>query len=64
LGDYSGAVGVAQLLSNGNFFFNLGFLSPSAKMLEFGRSNTLEAEFDQPGVVYRSFRMRSLYSQE
>lgn len=63
LGDYSGAVGVAQLLSNGNFFFDLGFLSPSSKMREFSPSNTLEAEFAQPGFVYRSFRMRSLYSQ-
>jgi hypothetical protein len=64
LGDYSGAVGTANLLSNGNFFFDLGFLSPSSKMREFSRSNTLEAEFDQAGFVYRSFRMRSLYSQQ
>jgi hypothetical protein len=64
LGNYSGAVGAAQLLSNGNFFFDLGFLSPNSKMREFSRSNTLEAEFDQPGFVYRSFRMRSLYSRD
>lgn len=64
LGDYSSAVGTAQLLSNGNYFFDLGFLTPQSKLREFSPSGTLEGEFDQPGIVYRAFRMRSLYSKE
>jgi arylsulfate sulfotransferase len=64
LGDYSSAVGTAQLLSNGNYFFDLGFLTPQSKLREFSPSSALEAEFEQPGIVYRAFRMRSLYSKD
>jgi arylsulfate sulfotransferase len=63
LGQYSMATGTTQLLSNGNYAFDLGFAGAISKMKEFTPSGTLEAEQDANKTSYRSFRMRSLYSE-
>jgi arylsulfate sulfotransferase len=64
LGDFSTATGSTQLLSNGNYAFDLGFVGNMTKMKEFTPSGTLEAEQDASKNSYRSFRMRSLYSEK
>lgn len=61
LGEFSRATGSAQLLSNGNYTFDLGFLGKTAKTKEFSPSNVLESQQDSTQNSYRSFRMRSLY---
>ncbi len=63
LGEFSRATGSAQLLSNGNYTFDLGFLGKTAKTKEFSPSNVLESQQDSTQNSYRSFRMRSLYSE-
>jgi hypothetical protein len=63
LGDFSMATGTTQLLSNGNYAFDLGFAGSITKMKEFTASGTLEAQQDSNMNSYRSFRMRSLYSE-
>lgn len=63
LGEFSTATGSAQLLSNGNYTFDLGFLGKTSKTKEFSPSNALESQQDSAQNSYRSFRMRSLYSE-
>jgi len=60
-GVFSGATGAAQLLSNGNFTFNLGFVGFGSSTCEYTPSGNLEAEQNSSIRSYRSFRMRSLY---
>ncbi len=63
LGDYSLATGTTELLSNGNYAFDMGYVNGvSTKMKEFSPSNVLLAEQDSSKTSYRSFRMRSLYT--
>ncbi len=63
LGDFSLATGSTQLLSNGNYAFDLGFVGTITKMKEFTPSGVIEAQQDINKNSYRSFRMRSLYSE-
>jgi hypothetical protein len=64
LGVFSMATGSAQLLSNGNYHFDLGFINGSASASEeYTPSGALQFEQYFPSNVnYRSFRMKSLYS--
>jgi arylsulfate sulfotransferase len=64
LGDFSRATGSTQLLSNGNYAFDLGYVGNITKTKEFTSSGTLKAEQDSSKNSYRSFRMRSLYSEK
>jgi hypothetical protein len=63
LGDFSVATGSTQLLSNGNYAFDLGFVGTISKMKEYTPSGALVAQQDANKNSYRSFRMRSLYSE-
>lgn len=63
LGAFSRALGSAQKLLNGNYFFNLGFLPDAFSQavevdLKGAPVNRVEVETPQ----YRSFRMRDLYT--
>jgi hypothetical protein len=64
VGAFSLATGSAQLLSNGNYHFDLGFINGSASASEeYSPSGVLQFEQLFPSNVnYRSFRMKSLYS--
>ena len=63
LGHYAKAVGSAQRLSNGNYHFLSGMLQPgffslSIELLPNGQNNYV---LQVPTIIYRSFRMKSLY---
>jgi len=65
LGNYSPALGSAQQLSNGNFFFNSGFHVPPPRTTtadEVLPDGTLDHGIYVDTAVYRSFRLRDLYT--
>jgi arylsulfate sulfotransferase len=63
LGVYSSALGAAQKLSNGNYYFGAGILSDnSALMIELDPSGNPVYALQSSGPEYRSFRMRDLYT--
>ena len=63
LGAYPLALGSAQLLSNGNYHFNLGWM-PNARgqALEYDASGQLVTQVESETQLYRTFRMRNLYT--
>src|SRR5262249_44984397 len=67
LGSYSGALGAAQRLSNGNHSFTLGTnggpvpLRPPAHTVEVTPAGTKVYDLMNNGPEYRSYRMRTLY---
>jgi arylsulfate sulfotransferase len=63
LGVYSSALGSAQKLANGNYFFDAGILSDeSALLVEVDPSGNPVYSLQSSGPEYRSFRMRDLYT--
>lgn len=67
LGSFSFALGSAQPLAGGGLHFNTGFgRSPEGDLGaiadEFASDGTLEASLYQAALVYRSFRLRDLYT--
>ena len=64
VGAFSVATGSAQLLSNGNYHFDLGFINGSASASEeYTPTGVLQFEQLFPSNVnYRSFRLKSLYA--
>src|SRR5262249_23571061 len=63
LGDFSGALGTAQLLSNGDYHFNLGLLSDgTSTALETNASGQPVYELHVAAPEYRSFRMSDIYT--
>ncbi|MBL8178530.1 MAG: aryl-sulfate sulfotransferase [Bryobacterales bacterium] len=63
LGAYAFALGSAQLLPNGNYHFNLGWMPNAASQaLEFTRSGELVYQIETGIQQYRSFRMADLYT--
>ncbi len=63
LGLFSWATGSAQLLSNGNRTFNLGFLGSTSTTREFSPEGALVSEQKASQNSYRSFRLASIYSE-
>jgi arylsulfate sulfotransferase len=65
MGVFSMATGSAELLSNGDYHFFLGFVNnDSSKSVEYTPGGALQFEEDEPqDVGYRSFRMITLYSE-
>jgi hypothetical protein len=64
---YSPAVGAAQMLKNGGYLFNLGYIdsqtSPRARMAETDRDGRVVFALDVHGLlVYRSYRVDDMYS--
>lgn len=63
LGDFSRALGSAQQLRNGNFHFNLGWMSNDfSQAQEFDPAGNLVRQIESETQQYRSFRMRTLYN--
>jgi hypothetical protein len=68
LGRYSGGFGSAQLLSNGDYWFGLGFLSNGGAALDisqevFTENPSTDSYFISfPSSAYRSFRLTSFYN--
>jgi arylsulfate sulfotransferase len=63
LGVYSTALGSAQQLSNGNYFFDAGILADeSALLVEVDPSGNPVYSLKSAGPEYRAFRMRDLYT--
>jgi arylsulfate sulfotransferase len=63
LGAYSRALGSAQKLLNGNYFFNLGFGPNSfSQAIETDSSGNPVSRSEAETPQYRSFRMRDLYT--
>ena len=63
LGVYSAALGSAQQLSNGDYFFDAGTLSDtSALLVELDPTGQTVYSFSSSGSEYRSFRMPDLYT--
>ena len=65
LGNYSGALGSAERLPNGNFVFTSGFLgtpnSPFGLSMEVSRDGTKEYVMQGGALEYRSYRMGGLF---
>jgi hypothetical protein len=61
LGVYSGAVGSAQRLSNGNYHFDAGFLDGRSISFELTNTGTTERAIQAGAPEYRTFRMSDLY---
>ena len=66
LDGYSPALGTAQLLGNGHYAFEPGFLNPGAhsyeQSIEVTPSTSVVYEFEGDNPAYRSWRLPSLYS--
>lgn len=66
LGVYSFALGSAQKLRDGNYFFDAGIVlgpsGPSAFSIEVNASGDILSELQANAMLYRSFRMTSLYA--
>ena len=67
LGSYAGALGAAQLLSNGDYSFTLGTNGaeppkPPAHTIEVSPDGTKVYDLKANRPEYRSFRMRTLYA--
>ncbi len=63
LGVFSTALGAAQKLSSGNYFFDAGILADeSALLVEVDPSGSPVYSLQSSGPEYRSFRMRDLYT--
>ena len=64
LGNFSGALGSAERLPNGNFVFTSGALgtnSPFGLSMEVSRDGTKEYVLQGGGLEYRTYRMADLY---
>jgi len=65
LGNFSGALGSAERLPNGNFVFTSGFLgtdtSPKGMSMEVSGDGTREYMMQSGALEYRSYRMGDLY---
>lgn len=65
LGQYSFALGAAQKLPNGNYHFDVGFLSDGTSMsLEVDPAGQTVYALQAGAPAYRTFRMRDLYSAQ
>jgi hypothetical protein len=69
LGVYSVALGSAQKLRDGDYFFDAGFvLGPNntggAFSIEVDPSGKIVSEIGANALLYRSFRMTSLYTPD
>jgi len=65
LGAFSMALGSAQKLTNGNYHFNVGWKPNTfSDALEFDPSGNLVTQVETETQMYRSFRMRDLYSPQ
>ena len=63
LGAYAVALGSAQLLSNGNYHFNLGWMpNTRSQALEYDPAGRLVTQIETDTQQYRSFRIRDLYT--
>jgi hypothetical protein len=63
LGDFSSALGSAQELENGDYFFNMGF-NPGrvAESVQVAPSGEMVYSIKVAAPLYRTFRMRDLYT--
>jgi arylsulfate sulfotransferase len=61
LGAFSAALGSAQKLSNGNYSFGSGFVTPT-QSLEVNKAGAIVGRIDKASYTYRTFRLRDLYS--
>ena len=68
LGVYAAAVGSAQRLRDGNYHFDAGFVvengTISAYSIEVDPSGQMVYKAKAAAILYRSFRMDSLYSPD
>jgi hypothetical protein len=62
LGVYSAALGSAQLLINGNYAFNSGMMTGSRTQVSEIGPNGMTSLLGAPVAMYRTFRLRDLYS--
>ncbi len=66
LGVYSGAVGSAQALRNGNYHFDAGFVAENNTLdsysIEIDPSGRIQYEAHQNVILYRTFRMTDMYT--
>ncbi len=68
LGKYAFALGSAQMLSNGGYFFDLGWRNdrptPSSLQIETDPLGNQTYVLDVPFAIYRSFRLTDLYTPD
>jgi hypothetical protein len=62
LGVYSGALGSAQRLPNGDYHFDAGFIGANAISFEVTSAGGTMRAIQAGAVEYRTFRLRDLYS--
>jgi hypothetical protein len=57
------ALGAAQKLFNGTYWFDSGIIAAGAQSVEVNSSGTIISQIDVTGVaIYRTFRLADLYS--
>ncbi len=65
LGAYSLALGSAQLLEDGNYHFDLGWMpNMFSQAVEVDTDGNVVSRVETEGPQYRSFRMRNLYTEQ
>jgi hypothetical protein len=63
LGYYSAALGTAQRLPNGNYHFDLGFVTPSqSESVEVDPYAQSVYRLQIGAAMYRTFRLRDIYT--
>ena len=66
LGVYSSAVGSAQLLQDGNYHFDAGFVQDNGNLdsysIEVDWTGKIRYEAHQNVILYRTFRMTDMYT--
>lgn len=66
LGYYAAAVGSAQFLTDGNYHFDVGFVQENKTIdsysLEVAPSGQITYNAHQNVILYRTFRMATMYS--
>ena len=63
-GNQSLALGAAQMLSNGNYSFGVGFINSSYdQVLEFDPTGTLVSSHQSNTTSYRDYRLHDMYAQ-
>jgi hypothetical protein len=63
LGHYSPALGAAHVLSNGNWHFTSGFITPDkhGRSVEVQPDGSVSYVLEIPEPLYRSYRVKGLY---
>jgi hypothetical protein len=65
LGDFAFALGSAQKLKNGNYFFDIGYrMNNTGRAVETTPDGKINYAVESTGPVYRTFRLQDMYTKQ